>query len=534
MIKLKKEIDFKKYRKLLNLLLIIPIIMCIVFVSKNIKILKNFYLRYKTEKPEFTFSIFNKTITNDTFFTIAIGEYVLKNGNDNMDHLTWHENLSFPHSGVFDMGIATIYNKFGLNGLVIFETIMMLIIAITVFYIINKKTKEWKIAIPATFAVIYLSRFMFVVRAQIVSYWLLLLEFLFIENLLETNKKRYAILLLIIPIIIANIHSSVFLVYFVLYLPYIAEFLLYKIISKIKIKDDKKSRLGKIKKILLNKFKIEKKENLKTLLIVGFFALFTGFLSTAGTAPYTDMFKAMHGTSTKFIGELAHSTLNNNPVFYYVLLILFVLIQLPKAEVKITDVFFILGFGMMTISTYRCMYYFWLICATPISRIIMSVIKNYNIKIEYKVIKIALVFSLIIVGTVSYGISFFQNQTTEMVPKTVYPVNVCDYILENIDIENMRVFNDFNYGSYMEFRGIPAFIDSRSGMFTEEFNSGVTILNDWLSTKKSKENFEKVIKKYKITHVVTSLTEQQFEYVSKSPGWKLLYTDNTFYLYEKQ
>ena len=45
----------------------------------------------------------------------------------------------------------------------------------------------------------------------------------------------------------------------------------------------------------------------------------------------------------------------------------------------------------------------------------------------------------------------------------------------------MKIFNHFNFGSYLEYKNIPVFIDSRSGMYTEEFNEGCTILKDWMN-----------------------------------------------------
>lgn len=58
-------------------------------------------MRNTGTKLEFVFPIINKTITNDTFFTIAIGNNVLKDGFTNVDTLTWHDNLEFPHSRNF-------------------------------------------------------------------------------------------------------------------------------------------------------------------------------------------------------------------------------------------------------------------------------------------------------------------------------------------------------------------------------------------------------------------------------------------------
>ena len=46
----------------------------------------------------------------------------------------------------------------------------------------------------------------------------------FIEKFLEKPKKRYVFALILIPILIANVHSAVFPFYFVLYLPYLGEY----------------------------------------------------------------------------------------------------------------------------------------------------------------------------------------------------------------------------------------------------------------------------------------------------------------------
>ena len=90
-----------------------------------------------------------------------------------------------------------------------------------------------------------------------------MLEFICLEKLLETNKKIYRILLVIIPILIANIHASVFLMSILIYLPYIAEIILSFIKSKIKHSENKCCII--LHKIL-NKFEIEKRKSTQSLI----------------------------------------------------------------------------------------------------------------------------------------------------------------------------------------------------------------------------------------------------------------------------
>ena len=58
------------------------------------------------------------------------------------------------------------------------------------------------------------------------------------------------------------------------------------------------------------------------------------------------------------------------------------------------------------------------------------------------------------------------------IDETAYPVKACDYILNEsgIDLSKARFYNEYNYGSYMLFRGIPVFIDSRADLYSPEFN----------------------------------------------------------------
>lgn len=101
------------------------------------------------------------------------------------------------------------------------------------------------VAFFITLGVMYLLKNFIAARAQLVTYILFALTILFIERFIETKKKRYIVYLIIIPIIIANVHLAVWPFYFVLYLPYIVEYILALasesgIYYKLSIKSNKK------------------------------------------------------------------------------------------------------------------------------------------------------------------------------------------------------------------------------------------------------------------------------------------------------
>ena len=350
-------------------------------------------------------------------------------------------------------------------------------------------------------------------RAQEISFLLFVWEFYFIEKLANQGKKRYGIILLIIGILLANFHSSVYPVYFVMYLPYIASF----IIQKIKIK------LPKIEFVNIS--------NTKLFFIIFAISLLTGFCSTAGTAPYTDMINVMRGISSEYIGELSTSTWINNKATFILLIISLISCILTKEKIKIIDIFYILGFGGMAINTFRCSGFLWMIAGNSINRILTSYINTsyvFNQKYVKNGIFIFLIFTYIILAINS----FITILPKDYVSKESYPVEVSDYILDNLDVNKIRIHNHLNYGSYLEFRGIKPFIDSRTGMFTSEFNPGMTVLKEEIKLDNDPLKYKEIFKKYEITHVITRKGEDLSKLLTED--YNIIFEDDNFYLFEKE
>ena len=122
---------------------------------------------------------------------------------------------------------------------------------------------------------------------------------------------------------------------------------------------------------------------------------------------------------------------------------------------------------------------------------------------------------------------------TDFINSEAYPIDASEYILNNINISKMKIYNHFNFGSYLELKGIPAFIDSRSGVFTEEFNPGTTILEDWLNISHGNVDYNEIFDEYGITHVLLYNNEIISTYIKYDKNYKLIYQDDFFSLYER-
>ena len=211
----------------------------------------------------FCISITPVTLQNDTFYTIKIGEHIDEYGIDMIDPFSWHQDLSYtyPH-WAYDLITYYIYSAFGMTGIYITTCILSCLLGISIYLVNTKLAKNQILSFIITIGSMYLIRGYIAARAQLFTFILFILTIYLIEKFLETKKKRYAIGLIIIPIIIANVHLAVFPFYFVLYLPYIAEYIIAQLAEVICYKKIKvriiKDEINKLQKTGKNPEKLEK------------------------------------------------------------------------------------------------------------------------------------------------------------------------------------------------------------------------------------------------------------------------------------
>lgn len=469
----------------------------------------------------YVISIVPKKFQNDTFFDIPIGRYILNNGIDMMDHFTWHTNLSYTYSHwLFNIVEYIIYSLYNFNGIYIAVVILSCFIGLTMFEIMNKKTKNIALAFIMTIFALWCARFTFTARAQIITYLLFILEYYFVEKLVTTNKKFYSVILIIIPIIIANVHASVWVVSFIFYLPYIAEFLLYRFFNIDKHK-------GEYKIIIEN-------HNIKLLLITMFITIFTGLLTPLGNVPYIFMTGNLSGLSQQYIAELQPLTIITELGCCIFLVLFMFTVFFKNTKFKLVDLLYFFGLLTMSLMIYRSIWYFYLIGIFPLVSFLNEVFENYELTNKmnelfenYKII-ITICIIMIIIST----INIINMSGDDFIDSKQYPIEITKYILEDIDYKNMRIYNGFNYGSYLELNGIPAFMDSRSEVYCKEFND-TSILEDVMNLENGKVNYKEVFEEYNITHALVYKNSALNWSLLENTEYKLIYEEENFCFYEK-
>ena len=522
------------------------------------------------------------TLQNDTFYTIKIGEHIMQNGIDMQDPFSWHQDLAYtyPH-WLYDVITYLIYNTFGMTGIYITTCILSVILGLTLFFTNKKLVKNQSISFIITIGVMYLIRGYIAARAQLVTFILFVLTIYFIERFLETKKKRYAVGLIIIPTLIANLHTAVFPFYFILYLPYIAEYIIailaetiiyrkfavaklkFKIKSaanknedpeKIKqLREELKKLEEKIDKIkvkrtkeLQNPYKIKlvKRDNCKWLILIMVICIFTGLLTPLGNTPYTYLQKTMQGNTTQNINEHLPMTLANDTEVVCTLIILLAILIFTKTKIRLCDLFMIGGLGYLMLMTKRQVTMFTLIGSFILNRLMLELIQTETKKdlkeLTTQFNNLVTVPVMVVVTAVMLGLSYHMAEDKfddQYVDESAYPVQACDYILENIDLGKAKFYNEYNYGSYMIFRGIPVFIDSRADLYAPEFSGkDEDIFMDFINTSNIGTFYEDTFEKYGITHVICYKNSKMNMIITKTHDskFKELYSDKYFVVYERQ
>lgn len=526
----------------------------------------------------FSLALTPVTLQNDTYYTIEIGKQIMETGIDMQDHFSWHQDLAYtyPH-WLYDLITYQIYSSFGMTGIFVTTCILSMILGVSLFLINNKITKNQVVSFLISVGVMYLIKDYIAARAQLVTFILFIWMIYCIEMFLKGKKKRYAIGIVGISILIANLHVAVWPFLFVLFLPYIAEYIIasladviiYRKIGKkilelrikhlkskntnsekIKILEEKLLKLNeqidriKIKrdKELENPYKIKlvKNKNVKWLILIMIICLFTGLITPLGDTPYTYLVKTMQGNTTQNINEHLPMTIYEQPEVLATIIIFLAILIFTKTKIRLSDLFMIGGLCYLMLMSRRQLSMFVLVGSIVLNRLICDMIKRYykepkDEKFKELRNKLAFLGMIIIMSIMSYHFAE-EKSGDHYIDETTYPVQACDYILNNIDLGTAKFYNEYNYGSYMIYRGIPVFIDSRADLYAPEFSGKEEdIFMDFINVSSIGDFYEDIFKKYGITHAIMYKDAKISMIIDKTKdeNYKKIYEDDYFVIYER-
>lgn len=546
----------------------------------------------------FAYSLTPKTFQNDTYYTIKIGEHIVKTtekvsdllpwnkGLDMQDPFSWHEGLpyTYPH-WLYDVATYKIYNIGGFEGIYYATCILSIILGISIYLVNIKLNKNKIISFLITIGSLYCLKPFITARAQLFTFIMFVFTIFGIEQFLKTRKVRYAFLLICISTLIANVHCAVWPFFFVLFMPYFAEYIIYKIVTtnygislkKVKLKIEKitkkinkedfikqKNHLNQLmkehkEKVVTklketNKLRLVENTGIKWLLLIFIICAFTGLLTPIKDTPYTYLIKTNQGNTTQNINEHLPLTLIKNEDMIVILLVILGILIFTKVKISIKDFFMLFGLIALSFMSQRQVSILVVIGNFILAKMICELYNNFkkhiasldNISHKNNIlIKLVLILSISSFVVLLSLDKYIDKKNTSYVDENDYPVTAAEYInntlIPKVGVENLKLYNDYNYGSYLLFSGIPVFIDSRADLYTPEFYGekdeegnyiGNDIFTDYLNISSLAASYENEFDKYGINYVMTTTNSKLNSIICKDSNYEQIYSDENFVIYE--
>ena len=522
-----------------------------------------------------------KSMQNDTFYNIKCGEYLIENGifNQTQDPFSWHElSYTWPH-WLFDIIIFLLYSacgNFWEIGIYIATMIFTAILGLSMYKLCIQMTKNNKVvSFIATLCGLYVMKTYIAARAQLLTFILFIWEIYFIEKLLETNKKRYGFGILVIAFLVVQLHCAVFPMIFVFAAPYLVEYL-FIVLVDLNL-DEKLFRLGVriLKKFTNSKEKLEKLDNLIdkslkneeskkikrekqrknpykiiisknkaiiTLIIFLVIAVLIGFINPMGTGAFTYTYKIYQGNTTDSINEHLPLTLADNKPYAIMLIFIIVSLVLFDVKVRLSDLFMLAGTIFLSFNARRQVSLVVIMGMPILAKIISGFFEKYDQKLCDIVKKLAtsMVGIVITVGLVTLIAQdiYAEKKDDDYINTNSYPVEASEWLISymeenNISKEDLHLYNEYNYGSYLLFKDIPVFIDSRCDLYTPEFGSEEDIFSDALSVPRLNSNYETIFEKYDVRYVMLESDSNVNNNLQADVDYDLLYDDGSFAIYKR-
>lgn len=522
-----------------------------------------------------------RTMQNDTYYNIKCGEYIFQNGiiGQNTDPFSWHDlGYTWPH-WLFDFFSYIVYAVCGSHwefGIYVVLAALTSILGLAMYKLSLKLTKNNRIvSLITTLFALYIMRPYVTARAQCVTYILFVLELFFIEKLLETNKKRYGLALVAIAFLIVQLHCAVFVMFFLFAAPYVAEYL-FVVLSELDLDEVFFRFLVRIAKIFMRKqekkdkcdFLIEKsKKNTdarrigrekrrknpykvlvtknkaaKTLIVFLIIAFLVGFINPRGLEAITYLFKTYQGSTPDHINEHLPLTLADNTEYSIMLAVTIVILVLVDVKVRLSDLFLLGGTIILSFNARRQVAIVVIAGMPILAKLIAGFFEKYDYKLCDRLKRIltttlGMIATVALVLYISTGI-YKETENDEYISTSSYPVDATNwlysYMEENgISKEDLHLYNEYNYGSYLLFRGIPVFIDSRAELYTPEFGSENDIFIEALTVPGLNSNYEEIFEKYDVRHVILYSGTEVNNNLQNDENYHLLYNDGNFNIYKR-
>lgn len=410
---------------------------------------------------------------NDMYFLISTGRNILKNG-----------ILYTNPNSVLDIDIINqqwlyciiiaLFDKLGLIGHLLFVFIQNILLVTVSSVFLYKKTKNIDYSIFSSLFILCINcNYMINIRPQIITMILLISHILILEKYNETNNKNWLILLILIGILEANLHGSVFIYHLFISLPYIFE----------------------------KKLKIDLNILIFTILMIP-----TILINPYGIHMLEYTFKSIFANTFKYVSiiELQPTIITSIKGLPIVVIIFLYIFLISKKNINKQIVIYTTIIVLASLLIYRNITLLFLPYMFVFEKLydykqVIKKIFNRIFLIYLSLITVALILTIILNFNTFNKLS--NNHKDNYLP-----------LLENITNKNSTIYTDFNTGGLVHYYGFNnVFIDARPEIYLKALNNKKDILIDYSISYYGKNLYTNEY--YSITEIHNLLKQYDFEYI---------------------
>ena len=456
--------------------------------------------------PLLFFPFINFSKENDIWFLMSYGKYIVNHGFPHFDILSMHSNFKL----VIQQWVPSVlfyesYKLLGSLGLIF----LVFVINVLIVYFLYKlclvisNHKVCSSVITSSIIALLLEMNFIVPRPQIFSLLFLIILLYLLESYLKKDTKKIYFLPLI-SLLLINFHASMWPVFFIFCMPYVA--------------------------LLVVNYFTKKDKAISKLLLMMFLSFLAGFLNPYTIANMTYAFTS-YGVKeiNEIIIEMAPFNLTGTlAIANYLVLILFYLVCFAMIHTKKVSLHYILltfGTFYMSLCNMRNFSLFYIASLPFLS-------STLNIKDNPKKTKPCYLIYLIII------ITFVTTITYKALNNDYHIKNDNEPLVKYLQKENykgkMKLYADYDNGSYYEFYGYHPYIDARAEIFLKVNNGKEDIFHEYYLLNDRQLDPETFLAKYNFTHLVTTKGDVIYEYLINNSNYLQKVSTDKKSLFEKK
>lgn len=415
----------------------------------------------------------------------------------------------------FDIVLYTVVKHFGLPGVTLFKALVIALFALLIFTILKYFTQESLLSALLAVLILLASRLIYTERPWIFT---LLFSALFILILthFRDRKSRLIWSLPVIMVVWVNIHPGS-----VVGLAIIFGFLL----------DEVFYSRSSFKKAFLSS------KGFLILLSVFLTSLLATLINPSAFKRFTAPFELMFGSKEyiSVIQETRRPTLEAQPYFFILFVLVIFLWILHIKRTKPSHVFFLVTFGFLALSWKRNIPLFATVSTLLLATSLQSFLNHEKLNLRRflsehrrkinRIVVLGLILGCLLVAKSRYfGIGH---------PLHYFPEETLQYMKKNRLKGNL--FNIYDWGGYIMWRAYPqykVFIDGRG---PDVYS--MDIWKDYRAVERGDNNYHQILEKYKVEIILISTAEVMINLIRKldeDPRWSLVFSNLATRLYLKK